>query len=105
MSAASSANPYLRRSWTACFAVLFDDPTCPPKFWEIDAAGYLFERGYHPRTIRRVLDHALFQGTVECCVELSFDDRDRERIEANLPDGHPSEWNRAEYAGTWSASA
>jgi hypothetical protein len=97
------ADARLARSWSACHACLFPDPTSPPKSWEVSVAGFLFERGYHPDSIRRVLDHATLLGSVECSAELSFSDHDRAEVEARLPEQPIGNWARREYIGTWMA--
>src|SRR4051794_5950552 len=90
-----------QRSWSACFNVLFPDPTFPPKAWERDVAGYLFERGYCVASIQLVLAHAAWYGSVECSPELQFSATDRAAVEAMLPDAPIGTWLRIEYSGIW----
>lgn len=99
----SIASAYLARSWSSCHAALFPDPTMPPRSWERDVAGFLFERGYHPDSIRLVLDHAGRWGTVECSPELVFCEYDRQHVEAKLPEAPIGTWLRVEFSGVWTA--
>jgi hypothetical protein len=97
----SIANSFLRRSWSRCHEALFPDPTLPPKQWETNVAGYLWEMGYTPECIRLVLDHATLLGSVECSAELAFSGIDRQHVESLLPERPAGEWAR--YPGTRTA--
>jgi hypothetical protein len=102
MSALASLNlfspirddPHTLRSWTRVYNLLFPDPTFPPRKWELDVAGYLFERRYHVTSIQDVLAHVDTYGSIECCIQLAFDARDRAKVESLLPDAHESAWAR-----------
>ena len=84
-------------SWTRFHAAVFGgDPTMPPKAWEINVAGFLFERGYCAASTAEALIHGSDFGSVECCRPLSFDDRDRAAVESMLPEALMSEWLRAD---------
>lgn len=87
----ATPNPHLTRSWSRCRAALFPDPTLPPKQWEHNIAGFLFERGYAPESIRLTLDHLAIFGTAMNCAELSFSALDRREVDRRMP-GRPVVW-------------
>jgi hypothetical protein len=82
------------RSWSRFHGALFPDVTMPGQRWEVDVAGYLFEKGYHIESTRLVLAHAREHGSVTCCPELAFSERDRDAVEARLPECPAAEWAR-----------
>jgi hypothetical protein len=88
-------NLNLARSWSALHNALF--PTAddfPPRTWQVNVAGFLFERGYDPQSIRLVLDHGREHGSFECLAELSFCEHDREVCEGLLPWAPDADWSR-----------
>jgi hypothetical protein len=87
------------KSWTRYYNELFPDPFSPPKAWQANVAGYLFERGYVRCIAALVLDYATRFGTVECCPDLWFDANDRAMVESKLPDAPDGEWDRIERLG------
>lgn len=93
-----------QRSWSEFHNTLFPDPTFPPRPYEIDIAGYLYERGYHVTSTRAVLMWAEDFGTVEGCRELMFDDNDSRHVESLIPEQPVGNWSRPEYAGTWTVA-
>ncbi len=97
----TNASRILRHSWSEFYRNCFPDPTQPPKQWELDVAGFLWERGYAKCEALCVLDHAGRHGSVDCCPVL-IDPFDRAEVERKLPDCPDGEWERGEMSGNWS---
>jgi hypothetical protein len=74
----------------------------PAKVWHLNVARYLYGRGYHPASIKIVIDHSELHGSVECCSELVFDDRDRASVERLLPESSEESWSHYSQC-TWAS--
>jgi hypothetical protein len=65
------------------FNAMHEDPTMPPKTWEVQIGCFLVAEHYTAEAIRRVIRHCATYGTSAYCEDLDADDA--EAVDAILP--------------------